>query len=74
MSRSHVVAQSYDTSANNIGRAHEILIIDTILYQVDFNGGKVTELTANVIAESKYTQCDADGNNYFLLDVLVDYH
>ena len=43
------------------------------MYQVKFAGGKVTELTANVIAESMYAQCNADGNEYLLLDVLVDY-
>ena len=31
------------------------------MYQVEFTGGKVTEVTANVIA-------------YLLLEVLVDYH
>ena len=40
---------------------------------MEFAGGKITELTANVIAESMYTQCNADRNEYLLLDVLVDY-
>ena len=43
------------------------------MYQVEFPGGEVTELTTNVIAESMYSQCDADGNKYLLLNVLVDY-
>ena len=49
------------------------LILDTRMYQVEFAGGEVTELTTNIIAESMYTQCDADGNECLLLDVLVDY-
>ena len=49
-------------------------IMDNRMYQVEFAGGKVTELTPNFITESIYTQCDADGNEYLLLDVLVDYH
>ena len=32
-----------------------------------------TELTTNVIAESMYTQCNADGNEFLLLDALVHY-
>ena len=32
------------------------------------------ELIANVIANSMYAQCDADGNEYLLLDLLVYYH
>ena len=47
--------------------------MDTRLYQVEFKGGEVTKLTANVIAESVYAKCEADGNEYVLLDVLVDY-
>ena len=44
------------------------------MYQVEFAEGKVTEMTANIIAESIYAQCDGDGNQYSFLDVLVDYH
>ena len=47
--------------------------MDTRLYQVELKRGKITKLTANVIAESIYSQCDADGNEYLLLDALVDY-
>ena len=32
------------------------------------------ELTANVIEESMFAQCDADGNDNLLLDSLIDYH
>ena len=48
-------------------------ILDTRMYQVEFAGGKVTELTTNVIAQSMYAQCDVDRNEYLLLDLLVDY-
>ena len=43
-------------------RAHTNLIVDTRMYQVEFTGGKVAESTANIITESMYTQCGADGN------------
>ena len=49
-------------------------LLDIMMYQVEFAGGKDTKLTINVIAESTYTQCDADENKYLLLDTLVDYH
>ena len=48
--------------------------LNTRMYQVQFAGGKVIELTANVIAESMYTQCVEDRNEYLLFDVLIDYH
>jgi hypothetical protein len=35
--------------------------------------GDICELTANVIAESMYASCDADGNEYILFDSFVDY-
>ena len=43
------------------------------MYQVEFAAGEITELTANVIAESMYSQHDAEGNEYLLLDALVDH-
>ena len=40
-------------------------LLVTGVYQVEFTEGKVTELDAGIIAESIYTQCDAEGNEYF---------
>ena len=57
-----------------MGRAHTNPILNTRMYQVEFAGSKVTELTAKIIAESICAQCDADGNEYLLLDVLVNCH
>ena len=48
-------------------------MLDTMIYQVEFAVGKVTEITVNVIAESIYAQCNSNGNEYVLLDALVDY-
>ena len=44
------------------------------MYQDEFAVSEVTESTTNVIAESIYAQCNADGNEYLLLDARVDYH
>ena len=74
MERGHVVAWSHDASWNVMGKAHTNPILDARMYQVEFARDKVTELTANIIAESMYAQCDAAGNGYLLLDALVDYH
>ena len=73
MARGHVVARSRDANGNVMGRSHTNPILDTRTYQVEFTGGEVTELTTNVIAESMYAQCDSNGNEYLLLDALVDY-
>ena len=73
MARGHVVARSRDANGNVMGRYHTNSILDSRMYQVEFTWGKVTELIANVIAESVYAQCNLDGNEYLLLYMLVDY-
>ena len=74
MARGHVIAHSHDASGNVMGRAYTNPILDTRIYWVEFAVCKVTKLTTNIIAESMYAQCDADGNEYLLLDVLDVYH
>ena len=56
-----------------MGRSHTSPILDTRMYQVEFTGGKVTESTANVIAESMYAPCNSEVNEYLFFDVLIDY-
>ena len=34
------------------------------MFQVEFAGVEVTQLTINVIAESMNDQCDSEGNEY----------
>ena len=48
-------------------------ILDIRMYQVEFAVDKVTELPTDIIAESMCTQCNADGNEYLLLEELIDY-
>ena len=67
MARGHVVARSRDANGNVIGSSHTNPILDTRMYQVEFAGGKVTELSANIIAESMYAQCNSKGNEYLLI-------
>jgi hypothetical protein len=40
---------------------------------VEFDNNDQTELTANLIVESMYSQCDPDGNQYLLLADIVDH-
>ena len=57
-----------------MSRAHTNPILDARMCQVEFAGDKIKELTTNFIARSMCTQCNAGGNEYLLLDALVDYH
>jgi hypothetical protein len=71
--KGHVTAHKRDWDGNPVGRANDNLILDTRSYIVDFDYGDQTELTANMIAESLYSQCDPDGNQYVLLEEIVDH-
>ena len=35
--------------------------------------GEITELAANIFAESMYTQCDVDKNEYLLLEAFLNH-
>jgi hypothetical protein len=48
-------------------------IRDTRTYEVELEGGELVAYSANLIAENMYAQCDIDGNQYRLMDDLVDH-
>jgi hypothetical protein len=73
MTKGRVTARKRDADGNPKGRANPNPILDTREYTVTFDDGDVTDLTANLIAESSYAQCDPDGNQYVLLDSLIDH-
>ncbi len=66
-----VTACKRDRDDNPVGHANNNPIFDTRSYIVDFDDGNQTELTANMIAESLYSQCDPDSNQYVLLEEIV---
>jgi len=72
MVKGRVAARKRDRDGNPIGLANPNPILDTRSYIVHFDDGNQTELTANMIAESLYSQCDPDGHEYVLLDEIVD--
>jgi hypothetical protein len=55
--KSCVTACKRDRDGNPVGCANDNPILDTRSYIVNFNDGDRTELTANMIAESLYSQC-----------------
>ena len=66
--------RSRDSDGNPLGTAHENPILNTRQFIVEFSDGDEDELAANVIATNMYAQCDPDGNQYVLLDSLIDFH
>jgi hypothetical protein len=68
-----VVRRKRDHLGNPTGRANANPILDTRSYIVQFEESDETELTANTIADAIYAQCDPDGNQYLLLEALIDH-
>ena len=64
MARGHIVARSKDANRNVMGRSHTNSILVTRMYHVEFTGGRSYRINA---------QCNSEGNEYLLLDALVDY-
>ncbi len=71
--KGRVTARKCDQDCNPVGCANDNPILDTRSYIINFDDGDQTELTANMIAESLYLQCDPDGNQYVLLEEIVDH-
>jgi hypothetical protein len=68
-----VTSQKRDKDGNPIGLAYANPILDTLTYTFTFDDGDETILNANLIAEAMYAQCDLDGNQYILLDSIIDH-
>ena len=71
--RGRVVGRKRDAYGRELGNAHSNPILDTRHYMVEFADGEVTELTANVIAQSMYEMCDENGDHVLLLDAICDH-
>ena len=73
LARGRVIERKRDANGDAVGRANANPIKDTREYKVEFETGEVTELTANVIAESMYAMCDENGESVLLFDSIVDH-
>ena len=62
-----------DADGNLIGKASSNPILDTSMYEVEFQDGHVESYAANLIAENIYEQLDDEGNKYRLIDQIIDH-
>ncbi len=67
-----VASRKRDANGNPTGLSNDNRILDTHKYVIQFDDGDSTELTANKIAESMYSQCDPDGYEYYLFDAIIN--
>ena len=56
-----------------IGMANENPILDSRMYEVEYQDGTKASLEANYIAENLFAQVDQEGNRHVLLDEIIDY-
>jgi hypothetical protein len=68
-----VTSQKRDKDSNPVGLANANPILNTHEYTFTFYNGDETILNANLIAEAMYAQCGLDGNQYVLLDSIIDH-
>jgi hypothetical protein len=71
--KGRVTSRKRDKDGNPIGLANTNPILDTCEYTFTFDDGDETMLNANLIAEAMYVQCDPNGNQYVLLDSIIDH-
>ena len=68
-----VKRRARDSEGNLIGIGNINPILDTRQYEVEFPSGETAQISANSIAESMITQCDSEGQQFQLLDGIVDH-
>ena len=56
-----------------IGMAKDNPILNTRMYEVEYQDGTKASLVANYIAENMFAQVDQEGNCHVLLDEIIDY-
>jgi hypothetical protein len=68
-----VLRCKHDLDGTVRGLANANPILDTRNYEIEFPDGRSDEYTANVIAENVYAQCDIEGRQYNLMEVIFDH-
>jgi hypothetical protein len=61
LKRGKVTSRKRDHNGDPIGLANDNRILDTREYVIRFDDGAEAKLSANLIAESMYANCDPDG-------------
>ncbi len=73
LSKGRVTARKRDNDGNSVGLANANPILDMHEYTFTFDDGDETVMSTNLIAEAMYVQCYPDGNQYILLDFIIDH-
>jgi hypothetical protein len=74
LSKGRVTSWKRDKDGNPVGLANANPILDTREYTFTLDDGDETVMSANLISEAMYAQCDPNGNQYVLLDSIIDHN
>ena len=66
-----VTGRKANADGSAYGRANANPILDTRVYEVEFEDGAVAEFSANTIAENMWAQCDSEGRQFLLMDEII---
>ena len=73
MKPAKVKGRAKDINGNVIGSYDDNPILNSLVYDVEFEDGVVKQYAANTIAENMYAQVDSEGFSQSLLDSIIDY-
>ena len=68
-----VTKQLRDANGLPIGTAHDNPILDSRMYEVEYQDGHKLAMAANAIAQNLFAQVDAEGNRHVLFDEIIDH-
>jgi hypothetical protein len=68
-----VIRRTVDSDGNVIGSWDSNPILNTLVYECEFNDGTIKEYSANVIASNIYEEGDADGFSSSMLYQIIDH-
>jgi hypothetical protein len=71
--KGRVTSRKRNKGGNPNGLANANPILDMHEYTFTFDDGDETVLNAKMIAEAIYVQCSPNGNQYVLLDSIIDH-
>jgi hypothetical protein len=68
-----VTKQLRNANGLPIDTAHDNPILDSRMYEVDYQDGHKAAMAANAIAQNLFAQVDAEGNCHVLFDEIIDH-
>jgi len=62
-----------DGDGNPVGQRHNIPILDTRQYKVQFGNSSTIEYTANLVVENMLAQSDPEGHRHMIFKEIIDH-